>query len=71
VMQLDQKSRWQTWMRMLAVDIQSVPGSASSIGPTGSGVYRWCHTAIEGSTLLAAELKATFLNVGRSNENTD
>jgi hypothetical protein len=65
VMQLDQQSRWQSWMRMLAVDIQSVTGSASWIGSTESGVSAWCHAAIEGSTLLAAELKATFLNVGK------
>jgi hypothetical protein len=70
-MQLDQQSRWQSWMRMLAVDIQSAPESASLIGSAGSGVSAWRHAAIEGSTLLAAELKATFLNVGRSNENTD
>jgi hypothetical protein len=70
VMQLGQQSRWQSWMRMLAVDIQSIPGCASSIGFTGSGVSAWCHAA-ERSTSLASELKATFLNVGRSNENTD
>lgn len=48
-------------MRMLAVDIQSVPESASA----------WCQAAIDGGTSLAAEPKVTFLNVGRSNENTD
>ncbi len=56
MMQLDQQSRWQSWMRMLAVDIQSVPGSASSIGSAGSGVSASCHAVIEGSTLPAAEL---------------
>lgn len=61
MMQLDQQSRWQSWMRMLAVDIQSVPESASA----------WCQAAIDGGTSLAAEPKVTFLNVGRSNENTD
>ena len=65
MMQLDQQSRWQSWMRMLAVDIQSVPGSASSIGFTGSGVSTWCHVAIEGGTLLAAGLKATSSKRGR------
>jgi hypothetical protein len=34
MMQLDQQSRWQSWMRMLAVDIQSLPESASLIGST-------------------------------------
>jgi hypothetical protein len=65
VMQLDQQSRWQSWMRMLAVDIQSVPESASLIGFTGSSASAGCHAAIEGSTSLAAALKASFLNVGR------
>jgi hypothetical protein len=65
VIQLDQQSRWQSWMRMLAVEFQSVPGSASSIGSTGSGVCTWCHAAIEGSTSLAAELKGTFLKCGK------
>jgi hypothetical protein len=55
MMQLDQQSRWQSWMRMLAVDIRSVPESAS----TGSGVSAWCHAGMEGSASLAAELKAT------------
>jgi hypothetical protein len=59
MMQLNQQSRWQSWMRMLAVHIQSVPESASLIGPTGSGVSAWCHAAMEGSASLAAELKAT------------
>jgi hypothetical protein len=70
VMQLDHQSKWQSWMRMLAVDIQSAPESASLIGATGSGVSAWCQAAIEESTSPASELKATFLNVGRSNENT-
>ena len=59
MMQLDQQSRWQSWMRMLAVDIRSLPESASLIGSTGSGVSAWCHAAMEGSASLAAVLKAT------------
>ncbi len=63
--QLNQQSRWQSWMRMLSVYIQSVPESASLIGPAGSDVSAGWHAAIEGSTSLGPELTGTFLNVGR------
>jgi len=39
MMQLDQQSRWQSWMRMLAVNVQSVPESASLVGPTESPLH--------------------------------
>jgi len=66
VIHLDQQSRWQSWMRILAVTIQSAPQSAPSIGSAGSGVSARCYAAMEGRTSLAIELKATFPNVRRS-----
>ncbi len=71
MIQLDQQSRWQSWMRVLAVDIHSVPESDSLIGFTGSRASAWRHAAIKGRTSLAIEPKSTSINAGRSNESTD
>ena len=70
MMHLDQQSRWRSWMRILAVTIQSAPASAPLIGSVGSGVSAPCHAAMEGRTSLTIELKATSKR-GRSNEITD
>jgi hypothetical protein len=55
MLQLDLESRWQSWMRMLAVDIQSVHESAPSTDCRNLGASVWCHAATDGSTPLAAE----------------
>jgi hypothetical protein len=55
MMQLDLESRWQSWMRMLAVDIQSVHESALPTGSRSLGASVWCHAATDGSTPLATE----------------
>jgi hypothetical protein len=68
MMQLDQQSRWQSWLRMLAVDIRPVHESPRSTGPTRLGVSDWCHSAMDGSTSIATD--ATPLNVGRTHEDT-
>jgi hypothetical protein len=54
MMQLDQQSRWQSWMRMLAVGIRAVDEPARSIDFTKWGVSDWRYLAIDGSTSIAA-----------------
>jgi hypothetical protein len=55
MMQLDLESRWQSWMRMIALDIQSVHESAPSTGSRSWGGSVWCHATTDGSTPLATE----------------
>jgi hypothetical protein len=59
MMQLDRQSRWQSWMRMLAVGMRSVDEPARSIGSTKRGVADWCYSAIDGSTSIATERYST------------
>jgi hypothetical protein len=68
MMQPDQQSRWQSWLRMLAADIRPVHESSRSTGPARLGVSDWCHSAIDGSTSNATA--ATPPNVGRAHEDT-
>lgn len=66
MMQFDRQSRWQSWMRMLAVGIRAVDEPAQSIGFTKkSGAIR----PMMGP--LPSPLNATPLNVGRTHEDTD
>jgi hypothetical protein len=55
MMQLNQQSRWQSWMRMLAEDIQSVHESAPSTGSRRLGASARCHAATDESTSRVAE----------------
>ena len=59
MMQLDRQSRWQSWMRMLAVGIRPVDQPARSIGLAKWGVADWCNSAIDGSTSIATERYST------------
>jgi hypothetical protein len=55
MMPLDRHSRWQSWMRMLAVGIRAVDEPTRSIGFTKWGVADGCYSAIDGSTSIATE----------------
>jgi hypothetical protein len=55
MMQLDQQSRWQSWMRMLALDIRPMHESATSAGSARLRVSDWCEAAIAQRTLIATE----------------
>lgn len=52
MMQLNQQSKWQSWMRMLAIDIRPAYESARSTGSTRLSVSGWCDTAIAGSASI-------------------
>ncbi len=54
MMQLDQQSRWQSWMRMLAVGIRPAQESARSWVPR-SGVSHGSYSVADGGTLIATE----------------
>jgi hypothetical protein len=59
MMQLDRQSRWQSWMRMLAVGIRAVDEPTRSISFTKWGVSDWYYSAIDGSTSIATERHST------------
>jgi hypothetical protein len=59
MMPLDRHSRWQSWMRMLAVGIRAVDEPTRSIGFTKWGVADGCYSAIDGSTSIATEHYST------------
>jgi hypothetical protein len=69
MMQHNLQSRWQSWMRMLAADIQSVHESALWTGSRRLGVSAWCHAPTDESTSLATE--RYFFCVRRLYENPD
>jgi hypothetical protein len=55
MMQLDPQSRWQSWMRMLALDIRPVhEPRPSTAGSTRLEFSDGCDAATDGSTLIAA-----------------
>jgi len=55
MMQLDPQSRWQSWMRMLALDCRPVhERGPSTAGGTRLGFSYWRDAATDGSTLIAA-----------------
>jgi hypothetical protein len=55
MMQLDQQSRWQSWMKMLALDIRQVNElRPSTAGSTRLDFFDWRGAATDGSTLIAA-----------------
>lgn len=55
MMQLDPQSRWQSWMRILALDIRPVhePGP-STAGCARLEISDWRDAATAGSTSIAA-----------------
>ena len=59
MMQLDRQSRWQSWMRMLAVGIRTVDEPTRSIGFAKWGVSDWCYSGIDRSTSIATERYST------------
>ena len=55
MMQLDPQSRWQSWMRMLALNFRPVhEREPSTAGGTRLGFSHWRDAATDGSTLIAA-----------------
>ena len=55
MMQLDQQSRWQYWMRMLARGLQTAhQPMPSTAGCTRLAVSDWHEASIDRSTSLAA-----------------
>lgn len=55
MMRLDQQSRWQSWMRTLALDIRPVNEPRPSTAGSGRlDFFDWRGAATVGSTLIAA-----------------
>jgi hypothetical protein len=68
MMQLDRQSRWQSWMRMLAVGLGTAQESARSRVPR-----KWVSVGAIRPLIGALRwpLNATSLNVGRTYEDTE
>jgi hypothetical protein len=54
MMQLDPQSRWQSWMRILALDIRSVHEPGPFAGCTRLGFSDWRDATTDGRSLIAA-----------------